>query len=175
VRPRQPDGGAREFAELLETFVRAVEANDGKALAAAFTPDGVYDDGFYGAHVGRDSIADMLGRFHATGRDFRWEFSDPVREGAIAYARYCFSYRSRLAESIDRPVVFEGMSQFRLRDGLITQYSEVFDRGLALAQLGFPAERIGRSLARYVERQNVKPGCLAHLARLRHPFTGGEQ
>jgi hypothetical protein len=39
------------------------------------------------------------------------------------------------------------MSQFRFApDGLIQRYSESFDRGVALVQLGFPSERIRRIL-----------------------------
>ena len=36
-----------EFARMLDAFAGAVEGNDGPALAALFTPDGVYDDGFF--------------------------------------------------------------------------------------------------------------------------------
>lgn len=35
------------LARTLETFAAAVAANDGKALAALFTQDGVYDDYFF--------------------------------------------------------------------------------------------------------------------------------
>jgi len=65
-----------------------------------FMPDGVYEDGFFGAHIGRESIAAMLRRFHETGSSYLWEFMDPVSDGTIGYARFRFSYTSRLPESI---------------------------------------------------------------------------
>ena len=154
------------FSTMLDAFAKAVEANDGRGLAALFTEDGVYDDGFYGAHRGRDAIAAMLRRFHDEGRDFKWDFLDPVTDGSKGYARYCFSYASRLADHRDRPVVFRGMSFFRLRDGQIAHYSETFDRGMAMAQLDFPPERIKRALTRMSDRQNAEADCRVHLARL---------
>ena len=137
----------RGFADLLAVFAAAVVANDGGGLGALFTPDGVYADEFFGAHCGRAAIAAMLQRFHDTGRDYRWDFLDPVSDGTTGYARFRFSYASRLPECTGRPVVFTGMSCFRFAEGgLIAHYREAFDRGVALVQLGFPAERIKRIL-----------------------------
>jgi len=136
----------RSFTELLAAFSAVVVANDGAGLAALFTPDGIYADEFFGAHQGRTAIAAMLQRFHDTGRDYRWDFIDPVSDGATGYARFRFSFASRLAECEGRPVVFEGISQFRFTGALIAHYREAFDRGVALVQLGFPAERIRRIL-----------------------------
>ena len=143
-----------EFRNLLARFAAAVVANDGAALAALFAPDGVYEDGFFGAHRGHAAIALMLQRFHDTGRDYRWDFLDPVEFGGIGYARFRFGYCSRLPECDGRPVVFDGISRFRFaEDGMIARYSEAFDRGLALVQLGFPAERIRRILERAAAAQ----------------------
>jgi hypothetical protein len=55
-----------DFPALLTTFASAVETNDGEQLALLFTPDGIYEDGFFGAHAGRASIVAMLQRFHDT-------------------------------------------------------------------------------------------------------------
>jgi len=46
-------------------------------------------------------------------------------------------------------VIFEGTSRFRLRDGQIEHYAEVFDRGVAFTQLGYAPERIVKLLGRY--------------------------
>ena len=108
----------------------------------------------------------MLQRFHDEGRDFKWDFLDPVSDGSKGYARYCFSYASRLSGHRDRPVVFRGTSFFTLRDGQIAHYAETFDRGMAMAQLDFPPERIKRALTRLSDRQNAEADCRAHLARL---------
>jgi len=114
------------FRDLLTAVAAAVEANDGEGLASLFTEDGTYEDGFFGAHTGRPAIAMMLQRFHDTGRAYLWEFLDPLSDGSIGYARFRFSYASLLPEAAGRPVLFEGISCFRFRDGLITRYGEAF-------------------------------------------------
>jgi SnoaL-like domain len=156
---------ANFFPALLTTFARAVEANDGEQLATLFTTDGTYEDGFFGAHTGRASIIAMLQRFHDTGRSYLWEFLDPLSDGATGYARFRFSYASLLPQSVGRPVLFEGISCFRFRDDLIAHYSEAFDRGVALAQLHFPAERIKRVLEKAAATQNQLPEARRHLDR----------
>jgi hypothetical protein len=158
----------RSFADLLAEFTAAIVANDGAGLGALFTEDGVYAHEFFGAHVGRAAITAMLQRFHNTASDYRWDFPDPVSNGRIGYARFRFSYRSRLPESAGRPVVFEGISQFRLAEsGLIAHYGEAFDRGVALVQLGFPAERVRRVLEKAAATQNATLEARAHRDRFR--------
>jgi SnoaL-like domain len=156
----------RSFSELLAAFSAAVVANDGAGLGALFTPDGIYADEFFGAHRGPVAIAAMLQRFHDTGRDYRWDFIDPLSDGTTGYARFRFSFASNLAECAGRPVVFEGMSQFRFAGGLIASYREAFDRGVALVQLGFPAERLKRILEKAAAAQNATPKAREHLDRL---------
>jgi hypothetical protein len=154
-----------EFSRLLDAFARAVETNDGAALAALFTPDGVYDDGFFGPQAGSAAIIAMLQHFHEGGTGYRWEFFDALGDDHLGYASYRFSYLSRMAGSEGRPVLFEGMSRFTLGNGLIRRYSEVFDRGVALVQQDFAAERIKRILQKTAARQNEDPLCRAALAR----------
>jgi hypothetical protein len=153
------------FPDLLAAFAAAAVANDGGGLGALFTPDGVYVDELFGAHPGRAAIAAMLQRFHDTGRDYRWDFIDPVSDGTTGYARFRFSFASRLPECEGRPVVFEGISQFHFEGGLIARYSEVFDRGVALVQLGFPAERIRRIVEKAAGSLTANPECQAHVTR----------
>ena len=160
-----PEQAAHSFAELLTTFAQAVQTNHGRHLAMLFTEDGVYEDGFFGAHSGRAAIIAMLQRFHGTGSSYLWEFVDPVSDGVVGYARFRFSYTSRLPESRGRPVLFEGISCFRFRRDLIAHYSEIFDRGVALAQLDFPAERIRRILQKAAAAQNQLPEARRHLER----------
>ncbi len=156
----------RSFADLLTSFTEAIVANDGAGLGALFTENGVYADEFFGAHRGRAAIAAMLRRFHDTGSDYRWDFLDPISDGTIGYARFRFSYRSRLPESAGRPVMFEGISRFRLAEnGLIAHYGEAFDRGVALVQLGFPAERIRRIVEKAAATQNATDEARDHLDR----------
>jgi ketosteroid isomerase-like protein len=159
-----------DFPEMLKTFAAAVETNDGAGLAALFTADGIYEDGFYGAYTGAAAIAGMVAHFHETGEAYRWEFFDPVSDGRAGYAHYRFSYRSKVAGAEGKPVAFEGISHVTLRDGKIARYCEVFDRGLALAQLGFAADRIKRIVEKAAARQNGAPEFAAHLRRFAdHP------
>ena len=160
-----PTPAANDFAALLTTFADAVQTNRGQSLAMLFTEDGVYEDGFFGSHTGRSAIAAMLQRFHDTGSSYLWQFGDPVSNGAIGYAGFRFSYASRLPESMGRPVLFEGISCFRFYGELIARYSEAFDRGVALVQLAFPAERIRRILEKAAAAQNRLPAARRHLDR----------
>lgn len=155
-----------EFTEMLARFAAAVAANDGTSLAALFAEDGVYDDGFFGEYAGRAAIAKMLQHFHDTGTNFRWDFFDGLSDGKTAYARYRFSYASKMPGVEGKPVVFEGISHFAFRDGLIARYSEVFDRGMALAQQDFAPERIKRVLQKLADKQNASAEAKEHLARL---------
>ena len=153
------------FSVLLARFANCVVANDGAGLAGLFTDDAVYDDYFFGAHSGRAAIAAMLARFHEGGADYLWEFHEPVSDGQLAYARYRFSYRSKLAESARQPIAFECMCRMRLERGLIAHYAEVFDRGVAFVQLGFAPGKVARLLEKYAGAQNAQEGFQRHFAR----------
>jgi hypothetical protein len=137
------------FGALLARMTQAICRGDGAAAADCFVPDGTYNDGFYGEFRGRGAIREMIeGFFHRDARDFVWRLEDVVSDGRVGYARYDFSYVSKLAGAEGRRVGFVGISRCRLRDGLIERYDEAFDRGAVLVQLGFPPERIAKSLAR---------------------------
>ena len=105
------------FAALISTLMSAACRGDGAAVAACFTPDGVYHDCFYGAFTG-PAIASMItDYFHRDATDFRWDPHDIVDNGATGYARYVFSYASRLPGCEGRRALFEGVSICTLRDG----------------------------------------------------------
>jgi hypothetical protein len=145
-----------EFRALLERLTQAICRGDGAAAADCFAADGSYHDGFYGEFRGRAAIRGMVEeRFHAHARDFCWTLSDALSDGSLGYARYAFSYVSKLPGSEGVRVFFAGIAQVRLQDGLISRYSEMFDRGVALAQMNFGAERIAKSLARWAEEEKA--------------------
>jgi ketosteroid isomerase-like protein len=142
------------FRSLLERMMLAICRGDGAAAASCFMADGIYHDGFYGEFRGREAIRDMVeNHFHANARDFSWTLSDALSDGKLGYARYGFSYASKMAGSEGKRVFFRGIAQVRLQDGLIKHYGEVFDRGVALAQLDFAPERIAKSLRRWVKEE----------------------
>jgi ketosteroid isomerase-like protein len=153
------------FTDLLARFTAAVEAGDGKALAALFTEDGVYHDTFYGEFQGRAAIADMLKNyFWRDAKAFRWDMLEPLGQGDLGYAHWLFSYESKLAGAEGKRVAFRGFSRFQLRDGLIRHYGELFDQGIALAQTNFPAERMARRLAKEADAQRRAAAGTRHLA-----------
>lgn len=148
----------------LKKFSSAVESGNGDALAELFTDDGVYDDYFFGpSKPGRAGIVAMLAHFYEGGKNFMWEFHDPVAAGETGYASYRFSYDSTLPGSKGARVLFEGISRFQLMNGKIRHYSEVFDRGAALAQLDFAPERMKKIALRYVGALAARPEVKRHL------------
>ena len=149
------------FRALLDAFVSAAVAGDGARFAALFTEDGCYHDVFYGAFQGRSAIADMIeNRFHRDAENFRWDLHDPVCDGDIGYARYVFSYDSKLAGSEGKRALFEGVSIFRLASDKIRDYREVANAAPGLLALGFAPERLAKFLAReareLAERSEVR-------------------
>ena len=156
-----------DFPALLKTFAKVVEANDGSGLAALFTADGTYVDYFFGPYTGPAAIAGMLNHFHDDATDYQWTFLDPVCDGRTGYARYTFSYVSTMPEAKGKAVVFEGMGCFKLEGGRIKHYSEVFDRGTALAQLDFAPERMKKSLAKFARKLHAGPEAAPHVARVK--------
>ncbi len=141
------------FKQLIERMTAAIVNGDAAAAAACFTADGVYHDHFYGEFAGRAAIMSMVtDRFHRDASDFEWHVVDPCSDGALGYAYYDFAYTSRIPGTEGRRVRWPGILRCRLHQGLIEHYDEIFDRGLAMVQLGFPDERIVKSLRRAAAR-----------------------
>ena len=89
------------FNKLLKKFTQFVESNDGNGLASMFLKDGIYDDYIYGKFKGRVQIASMLGNhFHRDAKNLRWEMHDPVYKDGLGYARYRFSFTTKLEENL---------------------------------------------------------------------------
>ncbi len=152
-----------DIAQLVDAFASAAARGDGDALADLFTPDGTYVDYFFGPFTGRDAIKKMLAHFGDGGRDFRWEFHAPVQAGDNAYASYRFSFTSTRPEANGARVVFEGISRFELQGGKVRRYSEVFDRGMALAQQAFAPEHLAKIEQRYARELRARPEWAPHL------------
>jgi len=142
-----------EFSALVARLGAAATAGDGAAFAACFTPDGVYHDYIYGPHRGRNAIADMLENlFHRDAADYDWTFLDPVTDGRIGYARSLSRFVSKIAEFKGRKIVIDGISRFVLKDGLIGEYFESVNGGIAMTQLGVAPERMAKVLGRWTDR-----------------------
>ena len=161
----KPGHCSMDFPALLDTFARAIERRDANRLADLFTDDGVYDDYFFGpSKPGGVGICETVEHFYAGGTNYRWEFFSPLASDRLGYASYWFSYDSTLPEACGARVVFEGMSRFELDGDRIMRYSEVFDRGMALAQVGFAPERLKKIGLRYAEELKRVPAVRPHLS-----------
>lgn len=153
-----------EVAALLRAFCDAVEQRDGQSFAALFAEDGVYHDVFYGAFEGRAKIADMVDDwFYRTAEDFRWDMHTPVSDGATLYARYTFSYRSKLPEANGCRAMFEGVAIMTLRDGKIVSYHEVANTAPAFVDLHFAPERIAKIVGKQGVALKARPEMARHL------------
>jgi ketosteroid isomerase-like protein len=157
---------SENLAGLLEAFTRAAEAGDGARFAGHFTEDAVYHDYIYGPHRGRAAIAHMTENlFHRDAADYRWEMFDPVCDGSLGYAWSLSSFTSTIPQFAGRRVVIDGMSRFVLRDGLIAEYRESVNGGVAMAQLGVEPERMAKVFGRWSGWLNERPETMDYLAR----------
>jgi ketosteroid isomerase-like protein len=150
---------------MLRAFCDAVEQRNGTAFAALFTEDGIYHDVFYGAFAGREKIASMVDDwFYRTATDFRWDMHAPISDGQTLYARYTFSYRSKLPEAKGARAMFEGVSIMTLRDGKIASYHEVANTATGLVDMNFAPERIAKIAAKQGAALKARPEMKRHLA-----------
>src|SRR4051812_27416912 len=150
---------------LLRAFCEAVERRNGADFAGLFTEDGVYHDAFYGAFEGRAKIAELIDDwFYRTATDFRWDMHSPVSDGRTLYARYTFSYRSKLPEAKGARAMFEGVAIMQLRDGKIATYHEVANTAPAFVAMNFAPERIAKIVGRQGEALKARPEMKRHLA-----------
>lgn len=152
------------FAELIRRMTEAACRGDGAGVASCFTPDGVYHDVFYGAFRGPEIVGMIEDLFHRDGANFRWDIHDPVDDGETGYARYVFSFDSRLAGHEGNRALFEGVAICRLKDGLIAEYSEVAEASTGLALIGFPEARLARFIARQAAALSDRDEARAHRA-----------
>jgi hypothetical protein len=70
-------------------------------------------------------------------------------------------------EFAGRRVVIDGMSRFELKDGLISEYSESVNGGVAMVQLGVEPPRMQKVLRRWATQLQERPATVAFMARPR--------
>jgi ketosteroid isomerase-like protein len=155
-----------EFAALLNDFTDSAESGDGARFAGHFSEDAIYYDYIYGAHQGRADIAHMMqDLFHRDAADYRWEMFDPVFDGETGYAWSLSSFTSKIPQFEGRRVVIDGISRFVVRGGLIAEYRESVNGGVAMAQLGVEPDRMTKVFARWTGWLKTRPETVAYLAR----------
>jgi hypothetical protein len=157
---------SEEFALLLNALTLSAESGDGGRFGKHFTEDAVYYDYIYGAHKGRADIAHMMQNlFHRDAADYRWEMFDPVFDGEKGYAWSLSSFTSKIPQFEGQHVVIDGMSRFLLRGGLIAEYRESVNGGVAMAQLGVEPDRMTKVFKRWTGWLKERPETLDYLAR----------
>ena len=157
-----------EFAGLLNEFTLSAESGDGARFASHFTEDAIYYDYIYGAHSGRADIAHMMQHlFHRDAADYRWEMFDPVFDGIKGYAWSLSSFTSKIELFKGQRVVIDGMSRFVVRDGLVAEYRESVNGGVAMTQLGVAPDRMTKVFKRWTGWLKERPETLDYLARPR--------
>jgi hypothetical protein len=157
-----------EFAGLLNEFTLSAESGDGARFAGHFTEDAIYYDYIYSAHSGRAGIAHMMQHlFHRDASDYRWEMFDPVFDGIKGYAWSLSSFTSKIEQFKGQRVVIDGMSRFIVRDGLVAEYRESVNGGVAMTQLGVAPDRMTKVFKRWTGWLKERPETLDYLARPR--------
>lgn len=157
---------SEEFARLLESLTRAAESGDGAKFANHFTEDATYHDYIYGPHTGRAEIAAMMqDLFHRDAADYRWEMFDPICNGDLGYAWSLSSFTSTVPDFAGQRVVIDGISRFVLRGGLIAEYHESVNGGVAMAQLGVAPERMAKVFRKWSGWLQQRPETQDYLAR----------
>ena len=111
----------------------------------------------------------MQGLFHRDATDYRWEMFDPVFDGHQGYAWSLSSFTSTIPQFAGKRVVIDGMSRFIIRDGLIAEYHESVNGGVAMAQLGVEPARMAKVFSRWSGWLQERPETQAYLARPKGP------
>ena len=96
-------------------------------------------------------------------RDVQADIFEPVEQRNIGYARYVFSYGSRLPDFQEQRAIFEGVAICQLRDGRISDYREVATATTGLALMGFSSNKISKFIAREADALVKRPESASHL------------
>ena len=141
------------FEEITKKLTQSVCNNDGDGIANLFADQGIYHDYIYGSFKGRKNIKLMLNNyFHRDAKNFYWEMSDHVFRENIGYAKYMFTFTSKIPEYLGKKVVVSGISFFRFKCNSIVEYSEVVNGGIAMIQLGVKAEKMQKVFLKWFKR-----------------------
>ena len=152
------------FELLIKKMTCAAVQGNGATVADCFTADGVYHDVFYGNFTGQDIARMIEDYFHRDGANFRWDIFEPVEQRNMGYARYVFSYDSRLPDFQEQRAIFEGVAICQLRDGRISDYREVATATTGLALMGFSSNKISKFITRQADALVKRSESASHLA-----------
>ena len=83
----------------------------------------------------------------------------------MGYAWSLSSFTSKIPQFKGQSVVIDGMSRFIVRGGLIAEYRESVNGGVAMAQLGVEPDRMTKVFKRWTGWLRERPETVAYLAR----------
>jgi hypothetical protein len=83
----------------------------------------------------------------------------------MGYAWSLSSFTSKIPQFEGQQVVVDGISRFILRDGLIAEYRESVNGGVAMAQLGVEPDRMTKVFRRWTGWLRERPETVDFLAR----------
>ena len=70
----------------------------------------------------------------------------------IGYAKYIFTFTSKIPEYLGKKVVVSGISFFRFKLNSIVEYSESVNGGIAMVQLGVKPEKMQKVFLKWFKR-----------------------
>jgi hypothetical protein len=88
-----------------------------------------------------------------------------VFDGEKGSAWSLSSFASKIPQFAGKRVVIDGISRFLVRDGLIAEYRESVNGGVAMAQLGVEPDRMAKVFRRWAGWLEERPETLDYLAR----------
>ena len=141
------------FEKVTYELTQSVCNNDGESLSNLFADNGVYHDYIYGTFKGKKNIKLMLNNyFHRDAKNFFWEMSHHIFREDIGYAKYMFTFTSKIPEYLGKIVVVSGISFFRFKFNSIVEYSESVNGGIAMVQLGVKPEKMQKVFLKWFKR-----------------------
>ncbi len=141
------------FKNITKKFTEYVCENNANKFANLFSEEGVYHDYIYGSFKGKKNIKSMLANyFHRDAENFYWEMYDHVFNKNIGYAKYRFTFTSKIPIYFGKKVVLAGICFFRFKSNLILEYSESVNGGIAMVQLGVNPQKIKNVFVKWFKR-----------------------
>ena len=120
-----------------------------------------------------DEFAGLLNEFTLSaesgdGARFASHFTDdavPVLDDTKGYAWSLSSFVSKIPQFKGQHVVIDGISRFVVRDGLVAEYRESVNGGVAMAQLGVEPDRMAKVFKCWTGWLKERPETMDYLAR----------
>ena len=151
------------FSELIKKLTQHIVKGEGDEAAHIFNDSGYYQDIFYGKFSKKEIPTMVKNYFHGNAKDFIWDIKNPISNSEIGYARYIFSYTSKMKSSYGKRASFEGIIFCRLKNYRIQEYHEITHSYTGLSMLGFSKERINKIIIKQTELLKKKLEMTKHL------------